>query len=159
VRTLRVTTNEYRIGIAPGVLSTRGIGSCVAVALYNPPLRTGGLAHISVPEDNNHVPGENPNQSAKNAIASMAKTMEIMGCLHLFTVARIAGGADMFSFCQASLRDIGALNVEAVRRELKGQQILIVGEDVLGTENRNVVFDLADGVVRVTGSGRKAIIL
>jgi len=36
---------DYRIAEAPAILVTYGLGSCVAVALYDTDTRMGGLCH------------------------------------------------------------------------------------------------------------------
>ena len=40
---------EYKVGGAGDILLTIGLGSCVAVALHDPKVRVGGLAHILLP--------------------------------------------------------------------------------------------------------------
>lgn len=55
----RVTIAQVRIDQSPAVLAAYGLGSCVAVALYDPEARIGGLGHLLL-----------PNRPKKNALVS-----------------------------------------------------------------------------------------
>ena len=155
-RTIKVMTNDLRVGKSPDVLYTKGIGSCVAIALYDTHKRIGGLAHISLPAKVNDKPEANLHRYAKIAIDSLLKAMEGMGGSKTFIVATIVGGGNMFGFTLAPINDIGRLNVVAVRDALRRHQLPIIGEEVLGTEGRNVFFNLENGVVKVTVPGSTA---
>ena len=47
---IRVKVADYAVA-ADGVIATIGLGSCVAIALYDPTARVGGLAHILLPDE------------------------------------------------------------------------------------------------------------
>ncbi len=47
--TVRVKVADYVVRQGATVISTIGLGSCVAIALYDPDSRVGGLAHILLP--------------------------------------------------------------------------------------------------------------
>lgn len=159
MRKISIMTSGICVGKAPGILTTRNIGSCVAVAIYNPPQRTGGLCHIAQPEKTGDRPERNLNRYAGAAIGSVVRQMENMQCLTFFSTAKIAGGANMFGVEEGLLCDIGPANVKAVRQALKRYGIAIAGEDVLGRDCRHVIFDLADGSVRVSGPQREMRII
>jgi chemotaxis protein CheD len=45
-----VRIGDVKVAAGPSVLFTIGLGSCVAVALYDPERRIGGLAHAMLPD-------------------------------------------------------------------------------------------------------------
>ena len=51
----RVGIAELRIARSPTVLKAFGLGSCLAIALYDPELRLGALVHSLLPQRNNFV--------------------------------------------------------------------------------------------------------
>ncbi len=48
-REIIVRVADLRVGKGHDVLVTVGLGSCVAILLYDPDARVGGLAHILLP--------------------------------------------------------------------------------------------------------------
>jgi len=159
MRTIKINTNDLRVAKSPDVLYTKGIGSCVAIALYDNSCRIGGLAHISLPVQKDDEPEPNLHKYAGIAVDALLRIMERIGALRVFTVAKIIGGGNMFRFDLNPNDDIGMQNVAAVRDALEQNQIPVVRVDVMGSEGRNVTFDLSDGSVKVTGIDRKEIIL
>lgn len=159
MRTIKVNTNDLRVGKSPDVLYTKNIGSCVAIALYDMGKRIGGLAHVSLPAKIDTEPDENLHKYAGIAIDALLRIMARLGCLRRFTVAKIVGGGNMFDTDLEPHNDVGRLNVAAAREALYQNQIPITKEDVLGTESRNVSFDLSKGRVKVTSPGGGETIL
>jgi len=92
----RVSIAQVRIDQSPAVLKAYGLGSCVAVALYDPEARVGGLGHLLL-----------PNRPERNALGSERKYVDA-GILEIVDelvqaganrdrlVAKVAGGANMF---------------------------------------------------------------
>ena len=48
---IRVKVADYAVGRDEQTLITIGLGSCVAIALYDPRTRIGGLAHTLLPSE------------------------------------------------------------------------------------------------------------
>jgi chemotaxis protein CheD len=148
-RKMRVENNNLRVTRSPHVLETAGIGSCVAIAIYDCVHRLGGLAHISLPAKTDFDPEENLYKYAEIALVSLLGIMESLGGEKRSMVAKIAGGGNMMDFDPDPNYDIGTLNVEAVRGVLKSEGLALVGEDVFGSRSRHLIFDLADGSVTI----------
>jgi chemotaxis protein CheD len=132
------------------------IGSCVGVALHDPARRVAGLAHVMLPA----AQGRDgpPGKYADTAVADLLRLLDgLGGAKPNGLVARIAGGAKMFSF--ASGVPIGEQNVLAIERILGAVGIPIVGRDVGGGHGRRMSLDVASGVVtiEVIGSGATTI--
>ncbi len=154
-RSLRA--GELRVGRAPGRLLIHGLGSCVAVFLYDPDRQVGGLAHILLPSP---PPGEveRAGRYAPTAIAAMIDESLRRGARRAALLAKVTGGSRMFSFeSEAERPTVGERNVEAALRALEAARIEVVATDVGGDCGRTVEADLADGTLlikTVRGSSR-----
>ena len=137
------------------------LGSCVAITVWHPRLRIGGMCHYLLPKP-----------PARDAHTQMLG-MYAEGALQLFMqeiaraqtvpddyVVKVFGGGSMFSqpsgMCpsrpctaatRAGCRDIPCRNVESGRALLKGQGFSITVEHVGGAGSRQIVFDLQTGDV------------
>ena len=146
----RVTIAQVRIDQSPAVLKAYGLGSCVAVALYDPEARIGGLGHLLL-----------PNRPETNALGSESKYVDA-GILEIVEelvqaganqdrlIAKVAGGANMFETSyQTLIKSIGARNARSARETLTSLGIPILSEEVGGNRGRTVEFDLATGNMMV----------
>ena len=156
---VHVKIGEIKVAREQGTLFTIGLGSCVAVLLYDPKLRVGGLAHVMLPEPAN-TPNHTPGRSAPTAVPELVRVMTAAGARKRGMYARIVGGAAMFESVlpMEGLR-LGARNVEAVKNALTKAQIPLRGEDVGGSFGRSVFFDAADGKVVVRAVKREDVVL
>ena len=146
----RVGIAELRIARPPVVLKAFGLGSCLAIALYDPQHRLGALVHSLLPQARR---GEDPDPPAKyvdTAIRLMVESLVQAGADAGRLQARIAGGANMFESAYVTLIDsVGVRNVRSARQALAAWQIPTVGEDVGGNRGRSVEFHLATGQLLV----------
>jgi chemotaxis protein CheD len=159
-------TSEFTVGMgevmiadAPHVLKCIGIGSCVAVALYDRTAAMGGLAHIMLPQIVESSDKSSPARYGDAAVAMMVNEMQERDVSVCNLKAKIFGGANMFSdiISPDSTMNIGQRNIFAVREELIKHDIEIIVEDVGGHIGRSVLFDMRDGsvVVRTINVGEK----
>ena len=147
---------EYRVNVAEsalaretGILATHGLGSCIALVLYDPASRCGALAHILLPTEERPGPVVRPARSAAHAVPHLLAQLRHAGALGR-PVAKIAGGASMFgSLLATGGVNIGERNIDATRRALADAGIALVAEDVGGDHGRSVFFDVADGGMHV----------
>lgn len=80
----------------------------------------------------------------------MLKDVLALGANRARLVAKIAGGAQMFAFQNATdIMKVGARNAEAAKKILKDLNIKIIAEDTGGTYGRTVSIDLNNGVYKV----------
>lgn len=142
--------------MAPERLVTLGLGSCVGIALYDPVSRWGGLAHIMLPDSRQFQDHGNRAKFADLAIPDMLAEMLRRGARRSRLVARIAGGAQMFTSVDRHLSflNIGQRNTAMVRQTLEGLGIPIAGADTGGNFGRTMIFDLATGQVHIRTIGR-----
>jgi chemotaxis protein CheD len=152
---IQVAMGQGAVARAPHVISSLGLGSCVAVILYDTQRRIGGLAHIMLPDSASVNGRRTPYQCADTAIATLLKRLRSNGAARQDIVAKIVGGARMFSFYEDSNTSIGEQNIRSVRHILRTEQIPLVGEDTGGRHGRSVEFHLDSGRVIVTAIGKE----
>ncbi|MBT9155055.1 MAG: Chemoreceptor glutamine deamidase CheD [Firmicutes bacterium] len=153
-----VGIGEFRVAAAPGILVTRGLGSCVGVILYDADVRLGGLAHIMLPNSRDFLSFNNPYKFADLAIPAIIAEMRTRGARML--KARLVGGARMFAngVTRAGF-DIGDRNAVQAKLMLGALAVPVVGEDLGGSVGRTVLLDIALGrvTVRTVGHGAKIL--
>lgn len=146
----RVSIAQARIEQAPAVLKAYGLGSCVAVALYDPVTTIGGLGHMLLPCRPQKTPLGSESKYVDAGICQMVDELVRAGANREGLVARIAGGANMFeSAYQTLISSIGARNAKSARETLAALGIPLVSEEVGGNRGRTVEFDLATGNMMV----------
>lgn len=121
------------------------LGSCVAVTLWHPARRSGGLCHYLLPVNNE--PHAQPNARYGNDV--MAFLIDAIGKRSgnpKDYQAKIFGGANMFDINMAEMA-VGDRNIEFARQALAQHGIPVVAEDVGGGLCRQLIFDTADGSV------------
>lgn len=142
------------------VLITLGLGSCVGVALYDQRSRISGMAHIMLPSSLQSKRRENIAKFADTAIDKLICDMVGLGAYRDYIMAKLAGGAQMFSFSSSTdIMRIGERNVAAAKEMLKRYGIPIVSEDVGGNYGRTIELYSDDGrlLVKTIGHGIKGI--
>lgn len=140
---------DYRIAEASATLLTYGLGSCVAVAIYDTEKKTGGLGHIMLPSSVGARSTGNVKKFADLCITEMLNVMKECGCKQDRMVAKIAGGARMFDLPNKEKASIGERNRDAVLIELAKKGIPLIGEDTGGNYGRTVEFHTGNGDVLV----------
>jgi chemotaxis protein CheD len=137
---------EYAVTPNGAELSTFGLGSCVAVALYEPDSGVSALAHVMLPRQGGNDDSESLGKFADTAVKAMLSEMAELGADRGEVRAKVVGGSEMFDFSGIA-EGVGRRNVEAVKRELDSQDIPIEAEDVGGDHGRSVRFDGATGTL------------
>lgn len=146
---INVGMADYKTARNPDILMTAGLGSCIGICINDPVAKVGGLAHIMLPSANGN-PGTNPAKFADTAIELMVNDILGLGAVKKRLKAKIAGGAQMFSFAgKPPVLKIGDRNAEAVIAELKRLNIPLLVSDVGGSFGRTIHFDVGTGALRV----------
>lgn len=150
---------DYKIAAGSALLATYGLGSCLAVALYDPEIKTAGMGHIMLPDSTGvRTPG-NPRKFADLCICEMLKELEDNDCEIKRLVAKIAGGASMFDIPDKEKLRIGERNRDAVMADLAKRGIPLAAEDTGGNYGRTVEFNTGNGdmIIRSMRNGVKVI--
>lgn len=146
---IRIGIADFNVACAPISLVTTGLGSCVAICLWDPKVKIGGVVHIMLPDSSQARNLTNKAKFADTGIRLLIEIMQKKGAQKKRLVAKIAGGAQMFSFKDNDTMKIGERNVEAVKKELALQEIKILGEDVGGNHGRSIEFFTESGILVV----------
>ncbi|MDD5747540.1 MAG: chemotaxis protein CheD [Actinomycetota bacterium] len=151
---------EIRASKNSEILASYGLGSCVAVAIFDPMKKVGGLVHALLPESRGRDSGENPGKFADTGVASLVEKLIELGARRRFLRSKIVGGACMFEMPSGAwsssgkdgrsfLSDIGRRNVEAAKQKLEELKIPLVAEDTGGNYGRTVKLNTETGDIEV----------
>jgi chemotaxis protein CheD len=148
---VRVKVADYAVRRGDQVLATIGLGSCVAIALYDGETQTGGLAHILLPSQSMSRETSNPAKFPETIVPLMLEEMRALGAGPTARIsAKIVGGASMFSqLVVGSGVNVGERNIAATREVLAELGVPLIAEDTGLDYGRSVYFHLADGRIEV----------
>lgn len=145
-----VGMGELHVAGRDAILSTF-VGSCIAMCLYDPESKVGGMAHVLLPDSSKNTSAGTEAKYADLALENTLRMMIEKGARQERLVAKIAGGAKIFSHeGSEDIFNIGIRNAEAVKSLLQKKDIRVVGEDVGMGSGRWVIFDTNSGKVKVT---------
>lgn len=136
-----IAQGEQAIGDNPNDLISTTLGSCVAVCLWDPSARVGGMNHILLPDSENWAALSNFGGSAMDRLVN---EMLKAGARRSELRAKVFGGAAMI----AGLSNIGARNAEFVRNYLERESIPCDAESTGGTSARQIKYWPYEGRAR-----------
>ena len=129
------------------------LGSCVAITLWHPKRRIGGMCHYMLP----HRPQRRPDERLDGRYA---EEVSLMFMNELQTTksrpgeyqVKLFGGGQMFHQIHSSDKprrhiDISARNIEVGRELVQRHGFRLQAEDLGGQGHRNVILDLWSGDV------------
>jgi chemotaxis protein CheD len=136
------------------VLVTYALGSCLAVCVYDPDVKVGGLLHFMLPDsslDMNKAK-DNPAMFADTGIPLLFKTCYQFGAEKRRMIVKVVGGASILD--DTNYFRIGQKNITALRKIFWKNNVLIDCEDTGMNYNRTVWLRIADGRVLVKNAGK-----
>ena len=151
--TVKVGMADLNICRAPDMITTLGLGSCIGIAVYDPVLKIGGLAHIMLPDSTQMRNNSNIAKFADTGIEELIKRVTAAGANRRRLVAKIAGGATMFTTTSEKF-NIGSRNVEAVKRVLMENRIPIMSEDTGLDYGRTQLFYPESGIMEIRAAAK-----
>jgi chemotaxis protein CheD len=157
---VEVQMAQMQLAESPAILVTRGLGSCLGITFYDPVKKIGAMAHPMLPDINKAKIKSNPSRFVNSAIALIIEEMEKRGCPKSRLMAKIFGGAHMFSFISTdSVLNVGQKNIEVALAALKETGVKVAGQEVGGTFGRTIELNLADGrvLVKTVSWGEKEV--
>lgn len=159
---IKVGMADLKTCVSPNGITTLGLGSCVGVAIRDPSNKIGGLAHVMLPDSTAIKNGQlNVAKFADTGIVELVKQMEKLGAKRSRMVAKIAGGATMFTFQggNSTMGQVGQRNVEATKMKLKELKIPILAEDTGANYGRTVIFYPETGDFHIRAVGKPESII
>jgi len=145
---------QMHLGLQVASLRTL-LGSCVAITLWHPARRIGGMCHYLLPQRNRRH-GEAPDgRYGDEAVEAMVKALTQLRTRPEEYVAHLYGGADTMSGVSAAKFNIGERNIEQGWALIEKYGFQLDGVDVGEDIPRMVSLSLADGLVQMRrGSGQ-----
>ena len=141
-----VSTGELRAA-TDGLLRASAIGSCVAVALYDPVVRIGGLAHVMLPGNAPQKQNIERTRYVDDGIRELVERMADIGARPERLDACFAGGGNVLERKDETLCDA---NVASTIGTLDQLGIALMAGDAGGTQRRSLTIDIDAGRVSIT---------
>ena len=143
-----------------GVLVTLGLGSCVAIMLYDPQAKIGAMAHVLLPSTSLARDITNRAKFPETAVPLLIERLKALGADPRRLVAKLAGGARMFGqLVTPGTIQMGDRNILASRNALRAATIPIIREAVGGERGRTIRFHIKDGRVEIRSVGAEADVI
>jgi chemotaxis protein CheD len=147
-----VGIGEAAWGQRAGTLATVGLGSCIAVAIYDRYAKTGGLLHFQLPSATDPARAlAEPFLFGVEGLVALTRVLRKLGCIPKRSAVAIAGGAQIVAAIADS--QIGLLNTIAARTTLARLGYQAAREAVGGRTSRSLSLDLASGDVAMREAG------
>jgi chemotaxis protein CheD len=132
-------------------LAIHGLGSCVALILFDVNAGVGGLAHVLLPGprpvgDTTH---DLPAKYGTSALDVLMKEMIELGAQPAQMAAALVGGARLFQSEMDLDQGVGMRNVEAIRSLLASKALALAADETGGEQGRTVIFSLPECVLRI----------
>jgi chemotaxis protein CheD len=124
---------------------TTVLGSCVAVCLFDPAARVGGVNHFLLPH---HVERERSARFGSVAVPQLVDAVVRAGAARSALVAKVFGGASVIAVARQARR-LGDENAALALRLLEEARIPVLDHDVGGTRGRKLVFVTDEGTAWV----------
>jgi chemotaxis protein CheD len=134
-------------------LITYALGSCIAVAIYDPAVKVGGLLHFMLPDSTLDATKakESPAMFADTGIPLLFKSCYRMGAEKKRMIVKVAGGASMLD--ESNFFRIGQKNIMAMRKLFWNNNVLIDAEDTGKNFNRTVRIEIGTGKFFIKRAG------
>ncbi len=143
LETIDVDTGEIKTSSAPVVLRSIAIGSCIAVVVYDPVLKMGGIAHTMLPGRSPNA--ENKTKYSKDAIDILLDTIGKLGAKISDLEVNVVGGANVLQE-----GDIPDRVTESVLGHLESLGLQLKARRLGGIQRRSVFLDTISGRVFYT---------
>ena len=135
---------------ADEIIVTHGLGSCVAVCIFDPVVRVAAMLHFMLPESRINVDRarQQPAAFADTGIPMLFQTAYRYGLEKRRAIVKLVGGAEVTASVDMAFRT-GQRNVLAAKQVLWRNGVLVKAEDIGGNMARTVHLGAQDGRVRV----------
>lgn len=147
--TLTATSSLLVAGIGEMVLSADaddhliayGLGSCIALAVWDPRVRVGGLAHFMLPSG--PANSGSPVKFIDTGLDTFLRALEAQGAVLNRSTLKAAGAAAMLTVGGGLA--IGKRNAEMMQTSLTERGLNLTAASLGGNVGRTVQLEVADG--------------
>ena len=144
-KTVNINIGEYFASREPVVIHTL-LGSCVAVCLFDPVGRVGGMNHILLPGRADMRAFDLPARFGINAMELLINALMGEGAERRRLVAKLFGGARIIPGIAREFR-VGSKIIHFARTFLQTERIPVVNKDLGGSDTRKIYFHTDTGEV------------
>ncbi len=154
--TIMVGLGEVKASKDPEtVLASLGLGSCVAVSMFDPVAKVGAMAHIVLPKSHGKT-GERAGRYADVAVPIMLEKIRELGAVDSRLRIHLAGGAQMsLAPGLGTAFKIGEDNVVAVLAVLSAEGLKPDAVEVGGNKGRTMRLFIESGKATVASAGQE----
>ena len=154
-KVIKVGMADLNICKSPDIITTLGLGSCIGLTLYDPVTKIGGMVHYMLPNSTQMRNNSNIAKFADTGIDELLKQVLRAGANRTRLVAKIAGGAKMFSVSGSSnVSNIGERNALAAKAKLRQLRIRLIAEDTGLNYGRTVELHCETGDFYIKAIGK-----
>jgi len=148
---IKVGMAEMKVAKAPGKIAALGLGSCVAICVYDSIAKVGGIAHVMLPSSSMAI-GESVNRAkfADTALPFLLEEIKKIGAESNRLDVKLVGGAEMFmNEIKNERLKIGERNLQVIEEACQKYGLKVTGRCVGGNSGKSVTLDLDSGEVQV----------
>jgi len=126
------------------------LGSCVAITVWHPGQRIGGMCHYMLPNPKRHRTGDLDGRYAEDAIDMFLKEIKRHKTTPQEYQVKVFGGGNMFpEAVRTSVTNIGGRNLQIGQDLLRQHNFRIMSSHLGGEGYRRILFDIGNGDVWV----------
>lgn len=144
---------EVHAAREPTVVQTV-LGSCIAVCLFDPEARVGGMNHFMLPEQALDDPSANSARYGVHAMELLIGAIQKLGGRRHRLRAKVFGGGHVLRIA-ASEDGVPARNIAFIDAFLRDEELTVAARDVGGQQARRVLLETDTGRVLVKRLGRR----
>lgn len=125
------------------------LGSCVAITMWHPFLRVGGMCHYLLPTRDGRIAKRLDGRYGDEAVQLFLREMAARGTTATEYQIKLFGGGNMFPSLgkKGKAMEIGARNITLARRALEALGAPVTAQHVGDVGHRAVIFDVWSGDV------------
>jgi chemotaxis protein CheD len=157
---LIVGVSDMKISNDPDAsIVTYSLGSCIGIAIYDPVVHVGGIAHYMLPDSglDPEKARKNPYMFADTCIPRLFKSSYQLGAKKQRLRVVVAGGAQIMD--QKGLFNIGKRNYMVAKKMFWRNKVIVDYEEVGGNSNRTVKLLISSGKIILKISGRGEVVI
>lgn len=132
-----ISIAQWVVSGLDSVIVSRGLGSCLAIAIYDKSNGITGFFHAMLPSMDIGIDKKNKTKYVREGVYFITRKMRTKGADIGKLKVKYAGGASMFS---STVSDIGRRNIEMAESVFREMGITTVACDVGGKIGRTVSF-------------------
>lgn len=140
------------------ILACIGLGSCIAMCIWDPAAKVGGVAHMLLPVSRNNDSFGSPAKYISQGVPNLINKMLKSGAQLDSIIIKMTGGARMLNIPGGNnILDIGQRNITEAKATMKRLNLPIMAEDVGGSYGRSIQFSVGSGRVLVKSLAGRVI--